>query len=538
MARATALSATDLPKDRPKDRPIDRPIDRLGPGPDEPDKLFWASRASLTTRILTVNIIAVALMAGSLFYLDSLRKQLFAERFRLARGEVEITADALAETPMAQRRPLLARIATEQKLRLRLFDARGNLIVDSFVIAEPAFAFANPAFDGQVQHAARVLDRAVDFVVSAPRIENYREPRDPADWPELAAARLSGMSAVRLRYAPDRTPVINAAAPVGARGEVLLATRNARDVTQAIRDARQTLAIVVLVALLLSVQLSLFLARTIVRPLRALVRAAVRVRLGRGREVVVPRLPERGDEIGLLARAFSDMTAALRSRIDAVESFAADVAHELKNPLASLRSALESLETVEDPALRRELAGIAAHDIQRIDRLITEIADASRIDAQLSRAAFEPVDLAALARRLVAERDARANPGPHVTFAGDAAIISGDAARLERVLENLVDNAVSFSPTGGTVQVAVELRGETIELSVSDDGPGIAPDQRETVFERFHSVRPADEAFGAHSGLGLAIARTIVAAHDGSLAIRDRLDGQPGARLVAEFPAA
>ena len=522
MARATALPASEPARD----------------GDEDGGRLVWSRRFSLTTRILAVNIIALALMAGSLFYLDSLRKQLIAERFRLARGEVEITADALAETPLAQRRPLLARIATEQQLQLRLFDARGDLIADTFVIADPAFAFVDPAGEPWYQHAARGLDRAVDFIVSAPRIEDYREPRDPSAWPELTAARRSGMSAVRLRYAPDRTPVINAAAPVGARGEVLLATRNARDVTQAIRDARQTLAIVVLVALLLSIQLSLFLARTIVRPLRALVRAAVRVRLGRGREVVVPRLPERGDEIGLLARAFSDMTAALRSRIDAVESFAADVSHELKNPLTSLRSALESLETVEDPVLRARLAGIAAHDVKRIDRLITEIADASRIDAQLRRAAFAPVDLAALARRLVAERDARAADGPRVVFAGDSATISGDAARLERVLENLVDNALSFSPPGGTVRVAVARHDDRIELSVSDDGPGVTLDQRETVFERFHSVRPADEAFGAHSGLGLAIARTIVAAHDGTLTIHDRPDAKPGARLVAEFPAA
>lgn len=521
---------------------IDREIDEDG------GRLVWSRRASLTTRILAVNIIALALMAGSLFYLDSLRKQLIAERFRLARGEVEITADALAETPLAQHRPLLARIGTEQKLRLRLFDANGALLIDSFAIADPAFAFVDPDTEPWVLHAARALDRAVDFVVSAPRVERYREPARPSGWPELNQAKTTGGTVVRLRYAPDRTPVINAAAPVGARGEVLLATRNARDVTQAIRDARQTLMIVVAVALLLSIQLSLFLARTIVRPLRALVRTAVRVRLGRGREVVVPRLPERGDEIGLLARAFSDMTAALRQRIDAVESFAADVSHELKNPLASLRSALESLETVEDPALRARLSEIAAHDVRRIDRLITEIADASRIDAQLSRAAFEPVDLAALARQLVAERDARSlepdhGVAPRVVYEGpeeddETACISGDAARLDRVLENLVDNAVSFSPPGGTVSVVVVRHGEEIELSVSDEGPGVPLEERETVFERFHSVRPADEAFGAHSGLGLAIARTIVTAHDGTLTVEDRPDGAPGARLVARFPAA
>ena len=245
------------------------------------DKLFWSRRISLTTRILALNIIALALMAGSLFYLDSLRKQLIAERFKLARSEVEITADALAETRESQRRPLLARIAREQELRLRLFDARGDLIADRFAIAEPAFGFVDPASEPWYQHVARALDRAVDFLVTAPDVENYREPATTGAnaWPEIAAARMAGRSVVRLRYAPDRTPVINAAAPVGARDVVLLSTRNARDVTQAIRDARQTLAIVVAVALLLSVQLSLFLARTIVQPLRTLVRAAVRVRL-------------------------------------------------------------------------------------------------------------------------------------------------------------------------------------------------------------------------------------------------------------------
>jgi two-component system sensor histidine kinase ChvG len=517
--------------------------DREPPAQPAAGEIFWTRRISLTTRILALNVIALALMAGSLFYLDSLRKQLIKERFRLARSEVEITADALAETPAAERGPLLARIANEQGLRLRLYDAKGRLIADSFAIAGPDFAFVEPATEPWYQHAARALDRAVDFLVNAPVVELHREPANnrAAAWPEVAGARLAGASTVRLRYAPDRTPVINAAAPLAPRGETLLATRNARDITQAIRDARQTLAIVVAVALLLSVQLSLFLARTIVQPLRSLVRAAVRVRLGRGRDVVVPRLPERGDEIGLLARAFSDMTAALRLRIDAVESFAADVAHELKNPLASLRSALESLEKVDDPELRSELSAIAAHDLQRIDRLITEIADASRIDAELSRASFEPVDLAGLSERIVRERDSRRGAGePRIAYRGarGPVTILGDAARLERVIDNLVDNALSFSPASGTVAVAVERDGGMARLSVSDDGPGIAAELRETVFERFHSVRPAQEAYGGHSGLGLAIARTIVSAHDGILAIHDRPDGAHGAHLVAQFPAA
>ena len=501
----------------------------------------WRIRGvSLTTRILFFNVIALALLAGGFFYLDSYRSQLIEERFKLARAEAEIAADALDGTTIEQRRKLLARIGTEQTLRLRLYDGQSQLLADSFALAPPSFALIDPETEPWYQKAARLLDRGVDFIVNAPSVQRYSDTAEqPAgSWPEIAAARRSGKTEVFLRYAPDRTPVITAAAPVGRDGEVLLSLRNALDVTQSVRDARQTLVIIIGFALLLSIQLSLFLARTIVQPLRALVRAAVRVRLGREREVVVPRLPDRGDEIGLLARAVSDMTTALRQRIDAVEMFAADVAHELKNPLASLSSALETMERVEDPALRRQLADIAAHDVQRIDRLITEIADASRIDAELSRATFVPLDLAALASQIVGARDVRANASIPIRFdhAGGDTLVPGDAARLERVLENLLDNAVSFTPAGGVVEVVAWGDDEMAHLSVSDEGPGIPASERDKVFERFHSVRPTEEAFGAHSGLGLAIARTIAEAHDGALVVDDRPDGKPGAYLVLSLP--
>lgn len=520
-------------------RPEGEPEGRF-PRPSWPG--VWSIRSSLTTRILAVNIIALGLMAASLFYIDSYRKQLLAERFNLAEAEALITADALDAAPPRQRGDLLAAIGTERKLRLRYYNGKGKMIADSFDLAGEAFVLADPAKEAWYQTAARTIDRGMDFILGAPPVPAYADPGDaPADvWPELIEAKATGRTVVMQRYAPDRTPVITAAVSVGDKGQQLLLLRNAPDITQAVRDARQNLAIVVATALIVSIQLSLFLARTIVKPLRLLVRAAVRVRLGRDREVVVPRLPERRDEIGLLARSISDMTAALRQRIDAVESFAADVAHEIKNPLASLRSALESLDKVKDPELRRQLLGIAAHDVRRIDRLVSEISEASRIDAELSRATFEPVDLVALVRALARARDERGENGGHrieVSHYGDAPIVLGEAARLERVIENLLDNAVSFSPEGAPIEVEIAGHEGMVELVVSDHGPGIAPEAREKVFERFHSLRPAGEDFGSHSGLGLAIARTIVEAHDGMLSVHDRLDGGPGARLAVALPA-
>lgn len=525
MAQATAFPMADEPLS------------------DSPDTLFWSARLALTTRILAVNIVALTLLAGSLFYLDSYRNQLLAERSQLAQSEAEIIADALAETPRAERPPLLARIGSEQQLRLRLYDARSHQIADSFLLADPSFHFAEPDQAGIAAATARVLDRSMDFLLGAPDLPDYVEAAIPtADaWPEVAEAQKANAVIVYQRRAPDGSPVFTAAAPVGERGEVLLTTRNATDIIDKVRKARSTLAIIIGVALLFSILLSLFLARTIVVPLKALVRAAVRVRLGREREVVVPRLPERGDEIGMLARALSDMTGALRHRIDATESFAADVAHELKNPLASLRSAIDTLGKVDDPDLRRQLTAIAAHDVRRIDRLVTEIADASRIDAELSRTTFEPLDIGALLKGLTGERRERGADGSCrvVLKPGNRkTIIAGDATRLERVLHNLIDNAVSFSPPGGIIEVVLTRGDGHVRIAVNDEGPGIPPEAREKVFERFHSLRPEGEDFGSHSGLGLAIARTIVEAHDGTLSAQDRSDGKPGACLVIELPEA
>ena len=501
------------------------------------------SRFSLTARILLINVIALGLLAVSFFYLDNYRRQLLGERFLRARSEVEIAADALATARPSDRRAQIAAIGVRQHLRLRVYDRKGDMIADSFALAPPSFTLVDPTAEPFLPRAARLLDRAMDMALGAAEVPAYSEPPvDTSDaWPEVRLSRTSGLTIVRQRTAPDRTPVITAATPLGRDGMTLLALQNTPDITQSVRDARQTLADIVGVALLISILLSLFLARTIVQPLRTLVRAAIRVRLGRDRTVVVPRLPDRGDEIGLLARAISDMTAALRDRIDAVDRFAADVAHEIKNPLASLRSALESLEKVEDPGLRRQLADIAAHDVRRLDRLVTEIADASRIDAELSRATFEPVDLAALAKALVGARESRGDNQPCQVEASlhgiGPAWVMGDAPRLERVFENLLDNAVSFTPPGGRVTLDITRSETRIVAEVSDEGPGIPFEARERVFERFHSLRPDSEAFGSHSGLGLAIARTIIAAHDGTLTARDRSDGRQGARLVVDLPA-
>ena len=507
------------------------------------DRISWSRRFSLTTKILTVNILPLLLLGGGTFYLDTYRKQLLAERYKLARIEAQITAEALAGASRERQEALLVQIGKEQTMRLRMFDAEGRLWADSFTLDQPAFTFDDSGDKPWQEDLARALDRTVDTVVGADPIPDYVEPEETRAnaWPELERARSENLSQIQLRDAPDGTPVINAAAPVGLLGATLLTTRKATDIRDNVREARSTLGMAVGLAMLISILLSLYMARTIAQPLRMLAKAAIRVRLGRDRQVEVPRLPERRDEIGLLARAVSDMTEALRHRIDAVESFAADVAHEIKNPLASLRSAMESLSRVEDPDLRKQLTDIATHDVRRIDRLVTEISDASRIDAEMSRAVFERIDLGTLVSNILGSREDRAeNAGHVIRFDPPAkpAIVSGVPARIERVIENLLDNAVSFSSSDGTVTIAINRDAEFYALTICDEGPGIPADQREQVFRRFHSVRPEEEDFGQHSGLGLAIARTIAEAHDGTLTAHGRSDGRDGACMRFELPVA
>ncbi|MBA3897499.1 MAG: sensor N-terminal transmembrane domain-containing protein [Sphingomonadaceae bacterium] len=509
-------------------------IDAEEPAP----RIAW--RGSLTRRILAVNLVALALVGGSVFYLDGFRSRLIDERRQRAEREVQLIGTMLALSPADQRATVLHEIGRQSGRHLRVYDDRGALRLDSWRPGPPTFTLVDPAKEPWRKHVARWMDTVIDTLVGAESPPPFVDAKNGRAWPEVAAAAGAVEVASRVRNAPDRTLMISAATRV-ADDSLLLSVENARELRRFVRAERSRLALIVLAALLLSAALSFFLARTIVRPLRRLARAAVRVRLGRAREVVVPRLPSRGDEIGLLARAVSDMTQALRERIDAIESFAADVTHELKNPLASLSSAVESLGRVDDPALRAQLLTIIGEDVRRLDRLITDVAEVSRLDAQLTRAPFARVDLGEVIEALLADRAARAEGGPRVAFARplrDTAVVMGDAERLARVVGNLLDNALSFSPEGGVVRVGATRVGGEVLVTVEDEGPGVPEGAREAIFRRFHSDRPDGASFGHHSGLGLAIARTIVDGHNGTIEVRTRESGEPGARFVVRLPAA
>ena len=498
----------------------------------------------IADKILVVNVLAIALLAGGLFYLNNYRDRLTEERLTQARLQLTIVADALSSGDIQNRDALVEQFASHLGARLRLYAPDGRKVIDSFELAEPTYQFIDPDAEPLRKDAARMLDKTIESVVFTTQIPNFSEPANDVSgaWSELEAAERKSAAVSSVSYAPDRTPVIVAGKSLlDGTGSILL-TANARDITRIVRAERSSVLLVILVAATISILLSLFLARTIVRPIRKLAAAAVRVRMGRSDEIAIPRMPGRRDEIGQLSRALSDMSAALRHRIDATEAFAADVSHEIKNPLASLRSALEGLERVDDPGLQKQLLDVANDDVRRIDRLINDISDASRVDAELARAKFEPIDIGKMLEQLLAAREQRtSNLGVHIAFARpakDVAKVMGDGGRLERVFGNLLDNAVSFSPEGGLVEILATPDGDEIVIHVADQGPGVAPDQREQVFQRFHSDRPDSEAFGKHSGLGLAIAKTIVEGHQGEIRILDRDGGESGACFEIRLPKA
>jgi len=332
------------------------------------------------------------------------------------------------------------------------------------------------------------------------------------------------------------------------RGALLLSTQGG-DIDQAVQAERLTILKVFLIAAGVMMVLSILLAGTIAGPVRRLADSADRVRRRVRGRVEIPDFTRRRDEIGHLSGNLREMTDALYNRIEAIESFAADVAHELKNPLTSLRSAVETLPLARSEQSRARLLAVIQDDVKRLDRLISDISEASRLDAELQRQEAAPVDLARLLPAVVmVANEVKRDDGVITTLAFEGSprqfMVQGRDSRLSQVVNNLIDNARSFSPPNGRVRIACRSSGTAVHIVVDDDGPGIRPDVMDRIFERFYTDRP-QQNFGQNSGLGLSISKQIVEAHGGRLSVVNRVAGtsEPGeaavlgARFVVELPA-
>ena len=443
---------------------------------------------------------------------------------RATYGEPEPTFD-----PFAAGEELQQNFIFEDQ-RARLFDLHGHLVIDSNAVSDVI--------------EVRPLPKLGSKPPPPPSRETVAEA-GAALRREHDAAR-GGDIFAQVRRSETGQRVVSVSIPVRHVRAVLgVLTLEAGDFNEVLAAQRRALLPFVLVAVAVSLLSSLLLAQFIARPIEALAHAADRVRLSRARHISLPRLARRRDEIGDLTRSLEAMTTALSERMDAIEAFAADVAHEIRNPLTSIRSAVETLDLVRDPAPRARLLGILQQDVQRLDRLVTDISNASRLDAELSRDAPRPIDLDHLLSDLVGFYRDVARPGePAVAYAAPAErplFVSGREGPLGQVFRNLIDNARSFSPPGGAVRVSLRPERGEVVAAVEDDGPGVPPDNLETVFERFYTSRPPGAAFGGNSGLGLSIARQIVEAHGGRVWAENRTDDAGavlGARFLVALPRA
>jgi two-component system sensor histidine kinase ChvG len=523
-------------------------------------------RSSLTRRILTLNVLALAIPVAGLLYLGEYRSSLVQQQLDLLRTEGELFSGALAASGVVTdpsggeellpetTRSTVRRLVDISKNRARLFDQTGALIADSARLISPAGQFEiellpPPESDTLITRMTRRLyDWATGLLPQRKPLPLYRERADQVagDYPEVLQA-LAGEPASALRVDRNGGLVLSVAVPVQRYRQVLgavMLTSNGEAIDAAVRDVRFSILKVFGAALAVTVLLSLYLAGTIARPVHRLAEAAERVRRGKGRQMEIPDFTRRGDEIGDLSGVLREMTEALWTRMDAIENFAADVAHEIKNPLSSLRSAVETVARMDDPMRQRKLMAIILDDVQRLDRLISDISDASRVDAELSRADKVPLDVGRLLQTLAEVHESTSKPGaPRIVVGlpkGQTLMAPAIESRLVQVLRNLIANAVSFSPPGGIITLGARRDGRRMLIYVSDQGPGIPPDKLEAIFSRFYTERPAGEKFGTHSGLGLSISRQIVEAHGGRIFAENLMDGEgkpTGARFTIVLPA-
>jgi two-component system sensor histidine kinase ChvG len=557
---------------------------------------FFVSQSfsSLTRRIVFLNLAGLVALVTGVMYLSQFRAGLIDARVQSLLVQSEIIAGAIAasatvdnsdtitidperllelqagesygpsddsmsgiEFPINPERvaPVLRRLISPTKTRARIYDRDGVLILDSrnlygrgdvlrFDLPPP-----NAEKPGLMERAFIALRRWF----GRGDLPLYKElgPENGKGYPEVRQA-LQGLHASMVRVNDRGEVIVSVAVPVqrfrAVRGVLMLSTQGA-DIDDMVEAERLAIFKVFLIAAGVMVVLSMLLAGTIAGPVRRLADGAERVRRRIRARVEIPDFTRRRDEIGHLSGALRDMTSALYTRIEAIESFAADVAHELRNPLTSLRSAVETLPMAKTDVNRKRLLEVIQHDVKRLDRLISDISDASRLDAELQRQEVAPVDLAQLLDALVkAANEVRSDVAVTLAFEGGppaAFKVPGHDSRLGQVVSNLIDNARSFSPAGGSVRITCRKLKNEVEILVDDDGSGVRPEALEKIFERFYTDRPDDQGFGQNSGLGLSISKQIVEAHGGGIWVENRMaqargGEEPkvlGARFHVRLPA-
>jgi two-component system sensor histidine kinase ChvG len=509
---------------------------------EKPDRPRTRRRAPsrIGRLIVILNLIGLTVLIVGALLLNEWRQGLVNARIDSLRSEGQLIANVIDKAATVgdpeplleadEASDILQSLSVPRSERVRLFDAEGHLIADSYVASDRVEVTPLPP-------AHRPGEKPFAFPGFS-RPSRTSEEAQTALQGEIAHA-LAGQIVSGVRTSENGAKLVSVSIPIEhVRDVVGVLTLDAGDVDQIIASGREALVPFIVIAIAVTLISSFVLNRLVAQPVRRLSAAADSVRLSRARAIALPDIAERKDELGDLARSLEDMTHTLSSRMEAIERFAADVAHEIRNPLTSIRSAVETLELVRDPAAQARLLAILKQDVGRLDRLITDISNASRLDAELSRESPRPVFLAKVLREIVSLYETTRREGePSIRLVvadAEGVRVAGREGPLGQVFRNLIDNARSFSPPGGEVRVFLSQERGRATVKVEDDGPGIPPENLETVFERFYTSRPKGAAFGGNSGLGLSIARQIVEAHGGTIRAENRA-GPAGDLLGARF---
>jgi two-component system sensor histidine kinase ChvG len=534
----------------------------------------------LMLRILAVNVMALAILVGSLLYLGRYQDRIVATDLEALLLQTRMTASAVAEGAVVISEndrsilsPLLARLMVKRLAettgtRTRLYDTSNAMLADSRVLLAAEGKVSDEDDTETIEKrntlGARIVETVFDVIDLIPEREKYPlYPDDDAHpFNSIIDRAMQGDNKTQVWVMPEGGLVLAAAVPVEHYRKILgvvVLSHSGSKIDDAIRAVRMDILKIFAITLMITIALSLYLARAIARPIRLLAAAAEGLRHGQmeikgmagtanllAREAI-PDLTMRHDEIGDLSGALRDLTSALAQRISAIENFAADVAHEIKNPLTSLKSAVETAERIKDADAQRRLMLVIKDDVDRLDRLLSDIANASRLDAELGRAEAELIDIGRLLKTLADfyNTPESGTPHPHpevvMTPPPTSLIIKGVEIRLVQVFQNLIDNALSFAPPGSAVTIAAQRLGRMVQVTIDDKGPGIPENKLTAIFDRFYSERPRAEKFGTHSGLGLSIAKQIVEAHRGTIRAQNRRDDKDeitGARFVVQLPVA
>ncbi len=503
----------------------------------------------LTYKILGINIVTIAVLAMSFSYIAQTRENLISNEVENFGTEARIYSvilnKALAEknATIQSVEQILYELNLHTDQQASLYSDDGKLLASNGII--PERKTYTEIHDKNLNRVARFL-AMIENLVSV----NFKLPQFPgaekafrAEMPRFEQT-VDGLN-IAAWSAPDGGLILTAHTELVQNHQKINSVQLVRRDMQ-IEDSFATTRLDVfrfaLISLAMTISFSLYLAGLIGHPLRNLAMAAEAFRLSRGRDAQIPDLSARNDEIGELSQAMREMTDALKNRLSAIEQFAADVAHELKNPISSMKSAVETFPKVKNDTDRAGLLSIIQHDLQRMDRLISDISKASRLDAELSRDVLEPVDLRQILDALI---DTKSDPNSRregerqgviqrIGF-DTPMIVMGQSGRLAQVFDNLISNALSFSKENGTVHVSLEANADRTKIIIEDDGPGIPENRLEKIFDRFYSERPITENFGMHSGLGLSIAKQIIESHGGLIHAENRRDEQGrviGARFI------